>query len=543
MMLTAIRGGSAYAWLRDHAVEVVFVLLAAFWFWYVMRISSRFYFWADDLKLIQRGRSWSGMIRPYNGALALSSSLFDRISAEVGGLSYGAFLIPGALCIVAVPLSYFFTTRRQLGAAVAGVMAMPLLWYDGMNLRPAQLNHMCALVGGIVCAAALNRGRRADGVLLVALLFSLASAGAGLVILAACIVHTALVRPGLRRWFAILLPAAAYGLWLLIEGPLATTRNTLTFGAEATAVRDLFLRPFWVISFDFWPLAALLVLAFLAWGAVQLRHGLNAGANFVAWTSAMIFWPVGLIHSRGAGADASTFRYAYVSLGFALLAVVPRRPITWPRRTSLSKGAAAAMAALVVFSYGAARAADARPSLRRFSQRNAQLGERARGTMLVLQLGPSAIPDDTPLPFFGYYLPHGTAGEARALMKRFGSPFHPTAANVDSSLVELEAVQATLGPRRKTLACAPLEAPASLPATTLLESALGVPAPGHPLPTGPSRYKLWTKTTVTIDVRRFGDRWARVTVVPPGRYVYLTLPQLASDRPWLVRANGACLVN
>jgi hypothetical protein len=76
-----------------------------------------------------------------------------------------------------------------------------------------------------------------------------------------------------------------------------------------------------------------------------------------------------------------------------------------------------------------------------------------------------------------------------------------------------------------------------------LESALGVPAPGHPLPTGPSRYKLWTKTTVTIDVRRFGDRWARVTVVPPGRYVYLTLPQLASDRPWLVRANGACLVN
>ena len=173
-------------------------MVFAGWLWYAQHVSHGLYFWSDDLRVIQQAGSWGRLLKPYNGALSTMSLLIDRASAEIGHLSFTPFMIAGALSLVAVPVSYYFTTRRQFGPPFAAVAAMTLLWCREMDLRPAGLNHYLALAGGIFCAAALNRGRRADGVLAGALVISLVSAGGGLVIAGACLVHNALVRPPVR---------------------------------------------------------------------------------------------------------------------------------------------------------------------------------------------------------------------------------------------------------------------------------------------------------------------------------------------------------
>ena len=297
-----------------------------------------FYFWSDDLPLIDQAGSWGGLIKPYNGHMSVLILSIYRASAELSGLSYTPFMIAGALSLVAVPVSYFLTTRTSARAAARRDHGDALLWYDGM--RPAGLNHFLALVGGIFCAAALNRGRRADGVLAAALVFSLCSAGGGVVVAGACLVHNVLVRPPLRRWLAVLVPSALWACWWLLvaDATSPTARDPLTVAQTARVVRDLCLSPFYHAGFGIRPLAAVLLAAFLLHGAMQLRRGLAAGANFLAWSAAMVMWALALVQSRGSGADAGTFRYAYLSLGFALLAVVPASRSAGPSACRLRSG-------------------------------------------------------------------------------------------------------------------------------------------------------------------------------------------------------------
>ena len=78
-----------------------------------------------------------------------------------------------------------------------------MLAFANLELRPATLNHYLMAVGTIGSAAALNRGRRADGVLAGTVTLSLAAAGGGLTVAIGCLCHRrrASVRPcddGLR---------------------------------------------------------------------------------------------------------------------------------------------------------------------------------------------------------------------------------------------------------------------------------------------------------------------------------------------------------
>ncbi len=518
------------------------MLAAAGWLWYVPRLNRGSYVLSDDLPVLQQAGSWGHMLKPYNGALSLVSMLVYRACAEVGHLSYAPFLIAGAVSFVAVPLSYFFTSRRQLGPPVAAILAMPLLWFNGTDFRPAALNHFLALFGGILCAAALNRGRRADGVLAGALLFSLCSAGGGLVVAGACLVHNVLVRPPVRRWLAVLVPSALYGLWWLLEAPAATTRQQVSVSTKVRIVRDLFFAPFRQVGFGSWPLAVVLLAAFLVWGIAQMRQGRVASANFVAWTLAMIGWPLALATSRGAGASSTEFRYAYLSLGFALLAVVPRRPIAWPDRFALTNRRWLAVAAVVVLILGGVRALDARSGLQKYASLFTVEGQSAKGTMLVLKLGPDVIPDSTPIIFYSRFNPHGTAKEARALMDLYGSPFHPSIATVDQDLVDLRAVQVRPSSRRDRPSCQPLTHSLTVAPTSFEEAGLGEPTSQlATVEAGPASYHLWSTKAFTIDVRRFGDHWVPLAKVPANRGVTLLLPILNSEEPWGIRANGACI--
>ena len=265
--------GTVGRWLGAHPVELVFVVMVGAWLTYVVRLTRRLYFWSDDLRIIEQARSWTGILKPYNGALTVPTLLIDRVSAEFEHLSYTPFIVSGALFLVAPPVAFFFTARRELGPPLAAILAMVPLWYDGVGLRQAGLNHYCGLVGAIFCAAALNRGRRADILLFAGLLIALASGGVGLVVTAVCIAHNALTRAPPRRWLAVLVPTALFALWFVAYGPLPTAPNSLSLSDKVGIVRDFVLAPFYQAGFGVWPLAVVLVIAFVAWGSCGYARG------------------------------------------------------------------------------------------------------------------------------------------------------------------------------------------------------------------------------------------------------------------------------
>jgi hypothetical protein len=198
--------------------------------------------------------------------------------------------------------------------------------------------------------------------------------------------------------------------------------------------------------------------------------------------------------------------------------------------------------ALVVVLFGGIRALDARGSLQASGRQGTDSGRKAKATMLVLQLGPTVIPDSTPLRFFGFGNPHGTAGQVRALMKQYHSALAATVDDVDQQIVDVRAAKVDAGTSRKRAACTPFTKPTDLAPTSFGEAALGQGPRGVTL-SGPVRYKLWAPAATVIQVRRFGDRWVRLGSVPARHTVYLTLPVLSSEKPWTIRADGACIVS
>jgi hypothetical protein len=532
---------SPYEWVASHLVDLAFGLLAIAWLWYVMRINRDMSFWSDDLRVIDQAGTLGGLFEPYNQHMSLVPLASNRLLAEVSDLAFTPFMVFGALSYLAVSVTYYATTRRQLGPPLAALLSLLLLFADGLITRPASASHYLSAVGAIVCAGALNRGRRADLPLALALLFALCSAGGGVVVAGACVLHSLLVRAPLRRWLAVLVPSAMYGVWWLLAAEAASPASNDPLSASETArvVVELCLSPFYAVSFHNRPIAYLLMVAFLGQGIAQLRGGLRAGANFLAWTAAMVAWAYALVQSRGGGADVFTFRYVYLSLVFALLAIVPARPIRWPAPVAVTNRRWLASAALGILVFGALSAVWVRDDLQEVARRNAELGREADGTMLVLGLGPEVIPDETRIAFFGFHNPHGSARRLRGLMDRYGSPFATTPATVDQDLVDLGVV------RRSPLAlgpfpgCEPLTEPISQPG--LATRGLGEPPP-ETLAAGPAvePLKLWSPERFTLEVRRYGEDWVEVGDVAANHTVVLTLPAMSTEQPWEVRADGAC---
>ena len=290
-------------------------------------------------------------------------------------------------------------------------------------------------------------------------MFSLCSSGAGVVVAGACLIHSAL-RPPMRRWLAILVPSALYACWWVLARPVTSeVKDPQSVEHTVRVVRDYLLTPFYQAGFGLWPLAAVLLAAFLLWGAVQLRRGFASGANFLAWTAAMVAWPLGLIQYRGyGGSGVGNFRFTYLSLG-SRSGHRPRQPIKWPARLAVTNRRWLAAGAVMVLLFGAVRAWDARPELLQYSRLKRDLGARAKGTTFLLQRRPCVFPASTPITFFDWAADsHGTAGQLRTMLHRYGSPFDGASASVDQELVDLGAAHSELGPSRQHPPCQPLPA-------------------------------------------------------------------------------------
>ena len=286
------------SWLTGHAVEVVFAAIIVGLFVWFLRSGADLYFIGDDWPLLFQGGSFQGMLDPYNGHLSVTILAIYRILIEGFGFSYWPFRVTGLVCLLAIPVSYFVTTRRLLGPPVAALAALSLLSYSDLDLSPSWLNHYLVLVGGIVCAAALNRGRRADWVVAGALAFSLCAAGGGVAVAAACVVHNLCTRASLRRWLVVLGPVAVWGTWWFLAGR-GQPRSGLSLSESLRYTRTIALTPFEHLGLGLPVLSALLAIAFVGYGLWSLRHGLPTAANFLAWGAALVFWAGGLAYSRG----------------------------------------------------------------------------------------------------------------------------------------------------------------------------------------------------------------------------------------------------
>jgi hypothetical protein len=262
-------------------------------------------------------------------------------------------------------------------------------------------------------------------------------------------------------------------------------------------------------------------LAFLAYGAWVVSRGLRAASNYIAWLIGALVWVIGVASSRGLLASPAVFRYRYVALGFVLLAVVPRRPITWPARFPIETNRRwAIVGALVVLALGSARGLAVRSDLQGAATKLSGIGGVTRGDTLVVELGPTVVPDDAVLPFLLGGLP---AGELRALFTRYGRPFSVTRGTIDAQLVDMGVVRAFAGGKREG-EC----------------NRLGRPFTFRPDRTHFVQLLRSPDSRVAVSVRRFGNRWVRLGQARPGRILQLVLPSLGSDHPYQIRANGAC---
>ncbi len=524
------RGARVVNWLRAHPVEIVFALLCVGAFVYELRITRESWWYLDDWSGIQQSSAISQLLKPYNGSLILVSLLIYRVLLEVFGFDYTPFRVIGLLCLVGVPASYFFTTRRQFGAALAALLALPLLWFGKyVSLFPADLNHNLALICAIVCAAALNHGRRADIVLFVALAVAFASSGEGVAIAAACLIHSACLRAPLRRWIAIVIPTLLWVVWWIVaidHHHSSLGHFTRTPSQMLDLVRNLAYAAFQSAALGSTVFTVALAAAFIAYGVWTVTRGLDRAANFLAWAPAAAIWIVGLGTTRGVFVSLTVFRYRYTVLCLILLAVVPRRPIVWPSWFPIVKDRRWLLgAAGVILVLGCARGLAVRSDLQADANTSATQGRETRAESVVIGLGPG-VTGDTPLGFDwgprSFLFSGMSASEIRALFSLYGQPFPTSLADADRKIVGLGGVDAHVVGTRDS-PCEELTEPYTYKQTkgsTLL---------------------FWSADkSFSIDVRRFGDSWVTLRQVSPGHLVAVDFPWLPSAQPWQVRAIGAC---
>ena len=515
---------------RAHPVEIAFGLVLLLAFIGLMQMTTGTYFFGDDWSLLFQARTVGGMLEPYNGHLSVIILGVYRAFIELFGFSYGPFQTLGLVCLLAVPATFFFTTRRVLGPPLAAIMALSLLGFAEMELNPAWFNHYLALIGGIGCAAALNRGRRGDVPVALLLALSLAAAGGGVAVAAACLVHSACTRAPRARWLAVLAPCVLWGLWWLAFGREARFRGlgaSPSLSDSVAVARDIAWSPFAHIG-SAGPVAAALVVAFVGYGVWVLRQGLAQAASFLGWTAALVVWSAGVAYARSTFSLVGEivgvpYRYQLLALGFTLLAVVPPRPIAWPPRFPLATDrrwlttSAVAILAIAAVGWSAVRA-----DVRDRSDAIASRTRLTRGEMVAADLGPAAIEDDVRMGPRFFWL---HADDVRTVLRRYETPFESTVRTADRQLVDLRVPIA-----RQADAV-------GLPCQRLTEPMEWLQESRHAL-------FLWSdQPTWTVSVRRFGSEWIELASGGPADTFRLFLPPLSSEVPWEVRADGACLAS
>lgn len=469
----------------------------------------------DEWAMADQVREPMGLLRPYNGHLSLGIlAMYRVLLGLVGFTTHTPYRLLGVLAYVSMGVTFHLTTRSRLSPVLAAFGGAALLWGSRMLIVAGGLNHWMSATGGIVCAWGLaGRGRRRDLAVAGGLTGSLVFAGGGVAVAAAAIVFSLLARATWRRWATVAVPTAGWLVWhqqmVPPEAPLITASRPGQWSIVTDAAGHV-LSSFSSLAMGNRVGGWVVLAAFLVVGARRASQSLAAAAPYVAWSSALVVWWLGLVWSRWLFLD-DVFRYEHLSALFILLAVVPTQamaPIRMPTVVASWRGAVAVGVFAVIL--GALAWGDLQSSTRFFA--GAADGKRTQ--VAALGIEEARIPGSDDL---GGVLALFDAGRIRLLLSIYGPPgFYGDAAYAAThgSVV----FKTTVTDRPAT--CRDATRPRLLPPK--------------------SAVKAWSSGPAVVEVSRFGSSWVPAAQLRGGELVTVWLADLNSPVAWNVRVRGGC---
>jgi len=482
----------------------------------------------DDWATVPRGNTFVDYFRPYQQNMSIVPiAVYHFVFSVYGFGTYWPLRFAGIASHMAIAVTLFLIVRSRWGSAVALVAGVAVLWYPLALLTPSLFNHWLALTGCLIAGWALTwKPGRSDWVVAGALTFALCTSGVGVAGAAGCFAYVALTKAPLRRWLAVGIPVGLFVVWWFTLA--ADDHGDNTHQSLLDHARYLF--DGLTYSFQFFApggrwLGIPLTILFVACIVWQLRLGVRAAAQGLAWAFAIVVWWGGLALTRAGSVsgDPSVFRYRIVTCSFAVLALLPLAQ-SFRTRNLLTSRRALAVALVASFAIVAIN----RPGIfDAVESGNADYGQQA-ALMVVLNLGPSVIPDDTLVHFDPFVVMR--AGRYRALVDRYGEVEGTHAANPDAALVKLTQIR-PLPVKDAGGTCVPLNGETEVPRRADIRNGAY----------RATRVVLRAPTSdVTVRARRFEDSWVPVGRIPAGTAAAFELPNLIADAPWVLQADGAC---
>jgi hypothetical protein len=478
--------------------------------WYLWTRSLTFL--ADDWAMIDRGRSFVDVFRPYNAHLSVVPILVWRASYHLFGLrTYAPLRLIGIVSLALVGVGLFLEVRARVGSSVALLAGTIVLWYPGLAVAPQTFNHYLALAAGVLCASALRRERSSPYLLAGALTFSLCSSGVGVAVAAGCVAYVLVSRAPLQRWVAVLVPTGAWLVWWLLVAHQSSPPYGRSLGQQPSFIWHGIVQSFSGLTFGNRGGGLVVAAVFVVSLAWRCRHSLRAGCGGLAWTVGLLAWWVGVALSRGLFASPDRGYYDLIGTVFVLLAAVPEHLAPSRARLLARREVMAAtmlLAALVVvINQG---------SIRNGTHEAVAVSARARTNLAVALLGRDVVPDDQVVPLGFAFL---TAGHLRQLVHTYGAPPGTRLADPDAALIRPGAFGIATRPTPQR--CRDLDGTVPLAPNDgiLLHSTGGA---------------------VPVQLRRFGDRYRTITTIPSGGTISLQVPAWFAVVPWHLRAPGAC---
>ena len=509
---------------RRRSIDVVVVVAGIASVVYWMRLGSHQWFYIDDVPLAIQAQGWKGLFLPYNGHLSIVPAFIYKVVFELVGFStYRPLQGIAFVTFAAVGVAVYFATRRRLGSVLAGAIAMALLWPSGVHLNVGSLNHYMALTGGVACAWLLCHptSRSNTKWLAAALVFSLCCADGGVAVAVACLVYCLCTRAPWRRWLASGLPLVGWLLWwALVAAPRSdqSTRNHLSIGSQLHSTGMNFLRSFISLGFGNVVLTVAVILVFLVRTVQVARRGLAESANMLAWVAAFAVWWGGVIWMRGNMATLGQFRYTYFASVLLVLAMVPIRPVVWPkfervtvrRPAGLARSfAGVAVVALLGFGF---MSMQLKPLRIKAAYMNSA-GRQARVQASMAMLGPAVVPDDYRMGLWFYGL---SAAKLRAVGKVYGGMPVPDA-RTEAAALDLVKIR-TLPESHEVIECPEATMTLSLPGGTYLVTSSHDVAMTH------------------VKARLPGMPWLHLHSLPSNRVASVKVPQHLAPLPLEVRS-------
>jgi hypothetical protein len=500
---------------RELATDWIFAGVIVMTGWWYLRVSQSQSFVFDDWRVATRPLSFGDLFEPHNGHLSVVPlAIYRALLGEFGLETYTPYRVLGISSLLCLGTALFVFVRSRVGAPVALVVAVSVLWLPTTNLTPFLANFHIALVCAVVCAAAMpSVDRRSDIVVGSALAVALATSSVGVPVAAACGVYAVLYGRRPRRWIAVAVPSL---LWLLWWGTLGDPPPA---GASVVSnlgdVVDGIFGSFGALTGGWWLGGLVLLAGWIIMLMQRLSKDRPSAVTQLAWTAGLVVWWVGLVWSRPGAADSNNAgRYEYVGAVLILLSAVPALPVEWLQTTRarwrMTAPTLLIIGAIVLINHD---------DLRQAAHNRAVNGTTAE--MLLYELEETVAPVE-PTRRLAPELARITVQEYRKAVARYGSPVDLDR-SPDGALIERDAVRVGI------VGAAPTDDPTCAPGRATLGLGDGVT-----LHTGDE--------PATVRARRFGSAMVAVRTLPPHRSAVVRFPgPTIVTVPWVIDISGGCI--